>query len=46
MMFVAPFGIVGAAKRAGRRFVVVIPAIPVSKTAPAHAAEPTPAAAG
>ena len=46
MMFVAPFGIVGAAKRAGRRFVVVIPAIPVSKTAPAHAAEPAPAAAG
>jgi branched-chain amino acid transport system permease protein len=28
MMFVAPFGIVGAAKRLGRRVVVIVPAIP------------------
>lgn len=31
MMFIAPFGIVGAAKRAGRRLVVVVPAVPTSK---------------
>ncbi|MEQ1786199.1 MAG: branched-chain amino acid ABC transporter permease [Acidimicrobiales bacterium] len=37
LMFVAPFGLVGAAKRAGRRLVVVIPAIPTSKADPAPA---------
>jgi branched-chain amino acid transport system permease protein len=31
LMFVAPFGLVGFAKRVGRRLVVVVPAIPTSK---------------
>ena len=44
-MFVAPFGIVGAAKRVGRRLVVVVPAIPTSKAA-APSIEPAAAAPG
>jgi hypothetical protein len=28
LMFVAPFGIVGLAKRFGRRFVVLVPRLP------------------
>ena len=31
LMFVAPFGLVGFAKRIGRRLVVVVPAIPTSR---------------
>jgi branched-chain amino acid transport system permease protein len=44
LMFVAPFGIVGAAKRAGRRFVLVVPTSPLD--APAAPIEPGEAEAG
>jgi branched-chain amino acid transport system permease protein len=40
LMFVAPFGLVGAAKRLGRHLVIVVPPIPASSTTLPHA-EPT-----
>jgi branched-chain amino acid transport system permease protein len=48
LMFLAPFGLVGLAKRIGRRLVVIIPAIPGEPSAPAIAppVEPAPASTG
>jgi branched-chain amino acid transport system permease protein len=43
LMFVAPFGLVGAAKRLGHRLVVVVPAIPRSSTPATPPLEPSPA---
>jgi branched-chain amino acid transport system permease protein len=36
LMFVAPFGLVGAAKRVGHRLVVIVPAIPTSTATMPH----------